>query len=119
MTGRQVPEWVGASPDAAVPARVRLRVFERHGGRCHLTGRKILAGEPWDLDHIKALCNGGEHREFNLAPALRDKHREKTAEDVAEKSKTYRLRAKHLGIWPASKAKIKSRGFQPTRRNHA
>ena len=111
MTGRAVPEWIGSSPDAAVPARVRLRVFERHGGKCHLTGRKIMAGDPWDLDHIKALCNGGEHRESNLAPALRDKHREKTAEDVAEKSKTYRMRAKHLGIWPKPKRKLQSRGF--------
>lgn len=98
MIGRSVEEWVGSSPDAAVPPRVRLRVFERHGGICHLSGRKIAAGEPWDLDHIVALCNGGEHREFNLAPALRDKHREKTAQDVKERAKVDRLRKKFLGF---------------------
>lgn len=58
-----------------------------------------MPGDLWDLDHKVALINGGQHRETNLAPALRDKHREKTAEDVAIKSKVYRVRAKHLGIW--------------------
>jgi len=109
---RELPEWIGKDDNAAVPPRVRLRVFEAYGGKCWLTGKKIMPGDAWDLDHKVALCNGGEHRETNLAPALRDKHREKTAEDVAEKSKTYRMRAKHLGIWPRSKNKIRSRGFR-------
>lgn len=98
MTGRTVPEWVGATPDAPIPARVRLRVFERHEGRCHISGRKITPADQWDCDHIIALCNGGEHRERNLAPALRDKHRAKTADDVAEKSRSAKIRAKHLGV---------------------
>lgn len=97
---RSVPEWIGSSPDAAIPARVRLRAFERERGVCHLSGLKIRVGDRWDLDHKIALCNGGEHRESNLFPALRDKHREKTAEDVAEKSKVARIRKKHLGLKP-------------------
>ncbi len=109
-TKRTVPEWIGKDADAAIPPRVRLRVFEAHGGVCHLSGRKIKAGELWDCDHIKALVNGGENRESNLAPALRDKHIAKTAEDVAEKSKVDRIRKKHLGIWPKGQ-KIASRGF--------
>ena len=103
---RIVDEWVGKTDDTPAPPRVRLRVFEQHGGRCHLSGRKIMPGDQWDLDHVKALINGGENRESNLAPALRDKHREKTAADVAEKAKTDRMAAKHLGIW-----KPKTRGF--------
>jgi 5-methylcytosine-specific restriction protein A len=85
-------------------------------GVCHLSGRKIKTGEPWDCDHVKALINGGENRESNLAPALRDKHREKTAEDVAEKSHVYRMAAKHNGTWPKSKAKIEGRGFERSRK---
>lgn len=112
---RTVPEWIGKSDDAAIPPRVRARVFERHGGRCHLTGRLIRAGDQWDCDHIIALINGGEHRETNLAPALRDAHREKTADDVAVKSKVARMRAKHLGIWPKSKTPLRSRGFAKSR----
>lgn len=97
---RSVPEWIGKTSDTPIPPRVRLRIFEAHGGVCHLSGRRIQAGEPWDCDHIVALVNGGEHRETNLAPALRDKHREKTALDVAEKSIVRRKRMKSLGIVP-------------------
>lgn len=95
---RSVPEWIGKTDDSKPPPHVRLRIFEAHGGRCHITGRKIMAGDAWDLDHIKAIINGGENRESNMAPALRDKHREKTAKDVAEKAKVARIKAKHLGI---------------------
>ena len=95
---RTVPEWIGKTPDAKVPPRVRQRIFEREGMRCHLSGRVIREGEPWDLDHVKALINGGEHRESNLKPALRDKHREKTAQDVREKSTINRKRKVAFGI---------------------
>lgn len=95
---RSTDEWIGKTDDQAIPPRVRLRVFERHGGICHLSGRKIMPGDAWDVDHVIALVNGGEHRESNMAPALRIEHRKKTARDVAQKSKDRRIRAKHLGI---------------------
>lgn len=115
-TGRQVPEWVGAKPDTPVPQRVKDRIYLRHDGKCHWTKRKIRAGEPWDVDHVRALCNGGENRESNLAPILRGKpHKEKTAQDVAEKSKTYRMRAKNNGTWPKSRTPLKSRPFNTSR----
>lgn len=97
---RAVEEWIAKHDDAAIPPRVRLRVFERHNGICHLSGRKIMPGEPWDCDHVIALVNGGEHRESNLAPALRDKHRAKTAQDVAEKATVRRKRMKSIGLKP-------------------
>lgn len=95
---RSVPEWVGKTDDAPIPRRVKLRVFEKHNGICHLSRRPIRAGEAWDCDHITALVNGGEHREANLAPALKAPHRQKTAEDVAEKAMVYRKRAAYLGL---------------------
>ena len=95
---RSVPEWIGATPDTAIPARVRVRVFERFGGVCQETGRKIAAGEAWDCDHTIALINGGEHREGNMRPVLRAAHRAKTKDDVAMKAKTARVRKKHLGL---------------------
>lgn len=110
MAARTVPEWIGATADTPIPPRVRLRVFEAHGGVCYLSGRKIRAGDAWQIDHVRALVNGGENREANLAPALADKHREKTAADVAEKSKVASIRAAHLGI------KSASRGFPAWRR---
>ena len=102
---RAVAEWVADHDDQAIPKRVKLRIWEREGGRCWITGRKIMPGDAWDLDHRQALCNGGEHREANLFPALRDKHREKTAADVKERAKTDSVRKKHLGI------KTPSRGW--------
>lgn len=91
-------EWIGKHDDQAVPPRVRLRIFERHNGVCHLSGRKIAPGDKWELEHIKALCNGGEHRESNMAPALSTAHKAKTADDRKEKAKTDRIRKRHLGI---------------------
>lgn len=95
---RGVPEWIGATPDTRVPDHVKLRVFDAHNGICHIAKRKIRAGEPWDCEHVIAIINGGQNRERNLAPALSDKHKEKTARDVAEKAMTYRKRRKHLGL---------------------
>lgn len=95
---REIPEWKGKSDDSKIPDRVRLRIFLRDGGICHISGRRILPGDHWDADHIIPLCNGGEHRESNLAPALRSKHREKTAVDVAVKAKNDRVSKRHLGI---------------------
>lgn len=108
---RALPEWIGKTPDTKVPDRVRVRIFDREGGRCWLSGIKIRPGDAWDLDHKVALINGGEHRESNLFPALRDKHREKTAEDVAEKAKTYAVRSKH--VLPRGKSRLQGAGFQP------
>ena len=113
--GRSVPEWVGSSPDAKVPTKVRLRIFEREGGRCYLTGQLIRAGDVWELEHVKPLSMGGEHRESNLRPALASAHREKTASEAGERAKADRIRAKHLGIFPKSKRPLKSRGFEPSR----
>lgn len=106
---RAVPEWIGKTPDSKIPDRVKLRIFEREGGRCHISGRKIMVGEPYDFDHKVALINGGEHRESNLFPALRDKHRAKTAEDVAEKASTYAVKAKH--VLPRQPSRWSSRPF--------
>ena len=106
---RSVPEWIGSTPDAKIPDRVKLRIFDREQGRCWISGRKIMPGEPWDLDHKVALINGGEHRESNLFPALRDKHREKTRGDVAEKAAIYATRKRHL--LPSEPSRIRSAPF--------
>ena len=100
---RTVPEWIATHDDQAVPPRVRARVFIRDGGVCHLSGRKIMTGEKWELEHIVALCNGGEHRESNLAPALVEPHKIKTRADLRVKAKNDRVRKRHLGIRKPSK----------------
>jgi len=113
--GRSVEEWIGSSPDAKVPQYVRDRVFARAKGRCHLSGRKIMPGDRWDLEHKKALSLGGEHRERNIAPAIIEAHKEKSAEEADIRSKADRIRRKHNGTWPKSKARISNRSFAKTR----
>ncbi|CTQ67222.1 HNH endonuclease [Roseibium alexandrii] len=116
LGGRSVEEWIGKTPDTPAPQRVKDRVFIRHKGRCHRTGRRIHVTDKWDTDHVKALGLGGENRESNLAPILRDEaHKEKTAEEVTMMRKADRMRRKHNGTWPKSKASIQSRGFPKTR----
>lgn len=98
MTGaRTVPEWIGSTPDSAVPPRVRLRVWERAGGRCQSCTRKIRPGEGWEADHIVALVNGGENRESNLQCLCGWCHGAKTKADVAAKAKAARVRSAHIG----------------------
>jgi 5-methylcytosine-specific restriction protein A len=95
---RSTQEWIGKHDDAKVPNYVRLRIFNRHNGICHISGRKITAADTWELEHIIALCNGGEHRESNMAPALTAPHKAKTKYDRAVKSKNDRVQERHLGI---------------------
>ncbi len=94
---RSLPEWHGATPDTAAPPRVRARVFERAGGCCHRCERKIGAGESWTLEHLHALVNGGANAESNLTVTCRWCLPEKNREDVAQKAKNARVRAKHTG----------------------
>lgn len=106
MTARSVPEWIGATPDTAAPPRVRARVFLAFDGVCGESGRKIRPGDAWQLDHIRALINGGENRESNLQPVLVEAHKAKTRRDVAAKAKADRIRKRHLGIENPSKQRL-------------
>lgn len=116
LGGRAIEEWIGKHPDQKIPDHIRDRIFLRHGGRCYVTKRKLMAGE-YDLDHVKRLADGGEHRESNLAPILRQKHREKTAEENSDAAKADRIRRKANGTWPKSKTPVRSRGFAKTRQS--
>ena len=118
MTGRLTPEWIGKTPDTPVPPRVRVRIFDRYDGRCYLTGRKIMPGDDWHAEHIKALINGGENREGNLAPALRSAHKPKTDADLAEKARIASIRGKHIGARNKGPGRLQGRPFQKREKTH-
>lgn len=94
---RPVKEWIGSTDEQRAPPRVRLRVFDRESGKCHICRQPII-GKKWALDHVTALINGGENRESNLKPVHIACHAEKTAADVAEKAKVAEKRKAHLRI---------------------
>lgn len=90
-------EWIGDTDDQRAPPRVRLRVFDREGGKCHIC-RQPIVGKKWALDHVTAIINGGENRESNLKPVHIACHAQKTAADVAEKAAINAKRQAHLRI---------------------
>lgn len=96
--GRSVEEWVGATNDAQIPARVKLRIWERCGGLCGLTGKKLRPGDGYDFDHIIALEDGGRHAESNLHVVWRPAHRKKTAAEAGGRAERRRKQKKHLGF---------------------
>jgi 5-methylcytosine-specific restriction protein A len=99
---RTLTEWIGKTDDEAVPLRVRVRVFDRYQGVCTECGFRILGGR-WVCDHRIALINGGKNRESNLQPIHGRCDVVKTGADVAQKSKNYRVRLRHLGLQPRGK----------------
>jgi 5-methylcytosine-specific restriction endonuclease McrA len=107
---RTVDEWVGKTDDHRAPDKVRRRIFDRDN-RCHLCEQEIQTGQKWDLDHVIALINGGENRENNLRPAHTKCHKDKTAQDVAEKAKVAAVRQKHIGATVAPRRPIQSAPF--------
>jgi hypothetical protein len=52
---RSVIEWIGRTDKSKVPDRVRIRVFERHGNKCYLTGREIRPSDKWEIEHVVSL----------------------------------------------------------------
>ena len=95
---RKVPEWIGATDDAAIPDRVKLRIWARENGRCHITGRAIMPGDKYQFEHIKSLALGGHHRETNIALALAAPHKLKTAKERGEQAHSDKIRKRHVGI---------------------
>ncbi len=95
---RQVPEWRGATDNARIPPRVKLRVFQKFSGVCPKCTRKLVPGQ-WDCDHIIALALGGEHREMNLRPLCRFPcHSDKSRDDAAVRKRFNAGQRKRAGV---------------------
>lgn len=107
---RAVSEWVGRDPDTPIPLRVKLRICARQNGLCASCNRAFDATLRPEFDHNPALINGGANRESLINAICRPCHRLRTNTDVAEKSRTNRIKAKHLGL-------VKSKRPFPQRRD--
>ena len=106
---RSVEEWIGDNDNQAIPARVRVRIFDECNGRCRNCDILIVGGVRPAIDHVIAIANGGPNAERNLQLLCVTCHAEKTKRDVAEKSTVYRKRLKHLGLKPKGRPMAGSR----------
>jgi hypothetical protein len=103
---RAVAEWIGATPDTAIPDRVKLRILARQDDRCEGCTRKFDGKLKPVFDHRPALINGGQNRESMIEAVCTTCHAPRTRADVAEKSKVAAIQRKH------KLRKETSRGFR-------
>lgn len=80
--------------------RERVRLFDLHGGRCHICEQKIKVGEAYDLEHVVPWILTRDDSDDNVKPAHKSCHRAKTADDIAAIRKADRIRAKHINAMP-------------------
>ena len=95
---RSRPEWIGKNGDADPPDRVKLRIFEAHGGACATCKRKLYPGDRIEYDHVRPLWQGGENRESNLQPLCGGCHQPKTVAEAKQRAKSLRIRKAQAGI---------------------
>ena len=107
--GRAPPEWVGKTPDAMPPGRVRDRILRTWGAICYLSGLPIVG--PFEIEHIIPLSMGGMNAERNLHPVLAAEHRKKTRCEAKERAKADRARRAANGTKTAPTKKIQSAPF--------
>jgi 5-methylcytosine-specific restriction protein A len=81
-----------------ITAKMRVDIFLRHDGICHICKMKVIPGEEWDVSHEIALEAGGRDDDSNWLVAHRKCHRVHTATiDIPLIAKVKRIRARHLG----------------------
>lgn len=114
---RTVGEWIAKHDDEAIPPRVKLRIFLKFNKRCADCTLPIIGKLRPEYDHIRALVNGGSHRESNLQLLCSACHKIKTKADVAEKSDMRRKQLKAAGIRKPSR--MKGRGFPKAEPKHS
>jgi len=99
------------SPRTEFPKRVKLAAWERSGGHCETCRAKLFPGK-FAFDHIRADGLGGEATLENCSVKCTACHSTKThQEDRPRMAKADRQKAKHLGLYPPARQKLRSRGF--------
>lgn len=83
----------------SISAKERLRLFQMHGGICHLCEGRIQVGEVWELSHDIPLELGGADDDANRKPAHKKCHRNHTSTvDQPNIAKAKRRELRHHGI---------------------
>jgi 5-methylcytosine-specific restriction endonuclease McrA len=92
----------------------RREIRNRAGGHCEACTAKLKLGEG-EYDHSIAQGYGGENTVENGQLLCKVCHGKKTGVDKGITEKVKRIRDKHLGVWPKTKAPLRGRGFPSTR----
>ena len=91
-------------PRRSISTRERLRLFQLHGGICHLCGGRIQVGEAWEVSHDTPLELLGADDDANRKPAHKKCHRDHTAAvDLPNIARAKRREAKHIGAKRSSR----------------
>ena len=61
------------------PMWLLLRIAERDQWKCHVCGLGYIPGQPWEIDHKRAIAKGGTNHVRNLRLAHRRCNRMKAA----------------------------------------
>jgi 5-methylcytosine-specific restriction endonuclease McrA len=98
---RKVEEWIGASDDSKIPARVKQRVAARSNLCCKNCGVRVTFGG--EIDHVTRLkdwlpTETAPHgnRESNLRLLCRSCHATKSGDEATAGAKVERIK-KRLG----------------------
>ena len=102
---------VGTTPRKPLTPRQRLKLFEKHQGICALCGLRIIAGEKWRDEHMRALGLGGSNDPENRAPVHIRCAEAKDKKDLPAIAKAKRAKAASLGIKAAPAQKLRSAPF--------
>lgn len=96
-------------------SKERARLFELHGGRCHICKAKIDGvREAWDIEHVIPFAMTRDDSDENRQPAHREKcHAAKTKQDVKAIAKAKRVQARHTGAKAPAKQPIPQRAKPP------
>lgn len=97
--------------------KTRIQAFQRCGGKCERCEMRLKVGEG-EYDHIIPFYLSRDSSLSNCQVLCVPCHRgvgAKTADDQKIISKVKRVKMKHEGTFPSSRAKIRSRGFANSR----
>lgn len=104
--------FLAVSSAHALPRDAQQKAAFRKSNACPSTGKHTGACPGYEVDHKKALMNGGADTPQNMQWLSKNEHKTKTAKDVAECKNNYGCKNKKLKKklpWADKKAKKRAK----------